>query len=115
MDLQNPKIRPYLWDLFASEVSYVQNPQGHDWDVMTAWITRMHEMGVEVMFEPAVLDFRQEVLQALWNDDEVRRLGAYDRMQSLPSEALESEMRDILDHQQIITGLMAGDCIWYGD
>ena len=117
MDLQDPKIRPYLWDIFASEVSYTASPTDRDWDVMTAWITRVKDMGVDFFNDPEVVAFRQVVLQTLWQGDEDRRVAVYDRIQEVPSDQLESaniEYQDILAHQQIITGLLAGDCIWFG-
>ena len=84
---------------------------------MTAWITRVKDMGVDFFNDPEVVAFRREVLQTLWQGDEDRRLAVYNQIQQIPSDQLDSahaEYQDILTHQQIITGLLAGDCIWFG-
>jgi hypothetical protein len=108
----------YLHDLFASEVSYVASPSDRDWDVMTAWITRLHEAGVEVMFDPDIPEIRQKVLQALWDQDEARRVQESENIQRLASDKSASATQakqDIQSHQKIIADLMARDCIWWGD
>ena len=117
MGLQDPTIRPYLWDIFASEVSYMVFQSDRDWDVMTAWITRVKDQGVDFFNDPEVVTFRQKVLQSLWQNDEDRRLSTYDRIQQIPSDQLDAanaEYQDILAYQAIISGLLAGDCTWFG-
>ena len=107
-----------LWDLFASEVSFTANPNDHDRDVMTTWIAQLHDMGVNVASDPGIPEIRREVLQNLWDWDEARRVDAYAAIQTMPSDQLELAMQDyqgLIDHQQIITNLLAGNCIWWGN
>ena len=183
MDLEDSKVRPFLWGIFASEISYKEKEQqamviqskidaggadicpfcgqviatsasmvsqkisigqetskvecdhaaalqvaqdnlvkyqgsmDSDWNVMVAWINQVKILGVDFFNDQSVTDFRQKVLKTLWEQDEERRVAIYDRIQEISSEQLNSansEYQDVLTHQQIITDLMAGDCIWWG-
>ena len=113
---QAPTTQAMALQVAQDKASLVQNSMDSDMSVMKDWITQAQSMGVDFYNDPNIQNtLRQEVLQALWDQDEERRVAVYAQIQSAKSEQLDSlnvQYQDILNHQQIITDLMAGSCTW---
>ena len=134
-DWINSEFWSAIKSLFASEVSYVANQrrmglvlsdelaklqkhEDQDWQIMDYWIARLHEAGVQFFTDPEVIAQRPVVFQDLLDRDEVQRTQIYERILQITDQVdldnLMAQDKELVDHQTIITDLMAGECLWMG-
>jgi hypothetical protein len=142
MPWKDEKTWPYIQDLILSEVSYLGTVdriaelkaiEKRSWDidealrqlegapdqdlkVMTIWIDRLKDMGIDFLNDPRIPKIRQDLLSGLANKIETQRKEIYLRVLDITSqEQLEKVLAadKALDiKRESILNLATNDCIW---